>query len=97
MRNIIFGDLSFLAAIIIFVLLVYFLYRFIGYLRARLFPVPDKNHPKQAVISIAGGLIITLDRVWFKGKWRYFLRGDLPYRFSSPEKDGLEKSIKAKK
>ena len=94
MGNVLLGDLSFLAAIIILVLLVYFLYRLIGYIRARLFSVPDKNYPKEIVFTIGDGFHVVLDRVWFKGKWRYLLRGNFPYRFSSPEEDRLEKPIK---
>lgn len=51
---------------------------------------PGKNYPKELVFTIGDGFTVVLDRVWFKGKWRYLLRGNLPYRFSSPEKDWLK-------
>ncbi len=48
---------------------------------------PGKGYPKEGAIMASGDVHIILERVWFKGEWRYMVQGGLPYKFVSPEEE----------
>ncbi|OGZ41108.1 MAG: hypothetical protein A3B04_01285 [Candidatus Portnoybacteria bacterium RIFCSPLOWO2_02_FULL_39_11] len=45
----------------------------------------DKNLPESFSVLTTDGVHLTLERDWIDGKWRYMLKGELPYCFVSPE------------
>ena len=54
---------------------------------SRRFSDPGKDYPKELRIRTTDGAFIVLERVWFKGEWRYMVKGEITYKFASPEED----------
>jgi len=51
----------------------------------RRFSKPDKNRPARVHLRVGDDLSLILERIWFRGQWRYLVQGELPYRFGSSE------------
>ncbi len=68
-------------------LLYYFLMRgtLINYFRQ--FHDPGKDYPAEVAIMASGDVHIIFERVWFKNRWRYMVKGELPYQFAPPDKE----------